>query len=102
MRMANDYHHVVYCPDWDKADIERAWGMTFVDHSPGSRHKVEVARLADLAEYIVIHDSQKRTRQGYKFNPALGEWRSRYDYTKLLPWTSAVSNFHDLAFLGAP
>src|SRR3990172_1807611 len=34
---ANQYHKLELVDDWDKADIERAWDVVLVDHSPSER-----------------------------------------------------------------
>jgi hypothetical protein len=92
------YHHIMLCEDWPSADFDqRRWGLAFVDHSPGWRRPVEVARLANLADYIVIHDTEPEREGKYKFASIWGEFKYRYDYTKIKPITSVVSNFHDLS-----
>lgn len=98
------YHHIFYTPDFDKAEIERPWGMAFIDHGPNYRRKVDIPRLANLAQYIVIHDTQPDGKAhdlptDYGYEAIWPLFKYRCDYTKLVPWTSAVSNFHDLEFL---
>lgn len=92
----SEFHHIVYCDNWADADIEKPWGMAFVDHSPGWRRPYEVIRLANWAQYIVIHDTQAAQDGEYHFSESFPHFKYRYDYTKMLPWTSVVSNFHDL------
>lgn len=100
---AKPYHHVIYTPNFDEAQIERPWGMAFIDHGPNGRRKTDIRRIADRAEYIVIHDTQPGKHADlptdYDYDSIWPLFRWRYDYTKVLPWTSAVSNFHDLEFL---
>jgi hypothetical protein len=93
----NRWHHIVHVPDWDAAQIEQPWGMAFVDHSPGKRRPREVVRLAPWAQYIVIHDTQDFSDGEYQFSKAWPSFQYRHDYKKVVPWTSVVSNFHDLA-----
>jgi len=93
----SQYHHIVLCADWPSAPIEQTWGMAFVDHSPGLQRPREVIRLAPWAAYIVIHDTQQESDGEYQFSTAWPSFKYRYDYTKVLPWTSVVSNFHDLS-----
>ena len=90
-------HQVFYCPNWDEADFDqRHWGMAFMDHSPGYRRPREVARLANLAEYIVIHDTQPQIGKEYQFSQTWGLFKYVYHYTKIVPYTTVVSNFHEL------
>ena len=98
-KFENKYHHIVYCPKWSDAPIERYWGMAFVDHSPGKQRPNEVIRLANYADYIVIHDTQMQSDTEYQFSTAFPHFKYKYDYTKVLPWTSVVSNFKDLSNL---
>lgn len=95
------YHHVFYVERWEDADIERRWGMAFVDHAPNSRRVVEIERLANCAEYIVIHDTQPNAESAglptdYGYEKIWHLFKHRYDYTDLVPWTSVVSNFHGI------
>lgn len=98
-KYCNDYHRVEFVASWAVADLEgRHWGMAFVDHSPGMKRPVEVKRLADHADYIVIHDTQMVATDGeFCFSTAFPAFKWRYDYTKTLPWTSVMSNFKDLS-----
>jgi len=82
--------------EWDKAEIERPWGMVLVDHSPDERRWVEIKRLAHLAEYIVIHDSNLSEVKKYGYEKIWNLFKYHYEYTKLNPNTAVVSNFHDL------
>lgn len=91
------FHKVIKVSySWDDAKIERHWGMAFVDHWPDERRWVEIKRLANLAEYIVIHDSNLSPIKSYGYGKIWDLFKYRYDYTKLNPNTTIVSNFHDL------
>lgn len=99
----NYYHHIVFCKDWHLADFDQKhWGMAFIDHHPAYRRAIEIARLADKADYIVLHDSDQRsnTKGGYHYNDIWSLFKYRYDFKKLWPGTSVVSNFKDLKELG--
>ena len=50
------FHKVIKIDNWNEAKIEKHWGMVLVDHSPDERRWVEIKRLANLAEYMIIHD----------------------------------------------
>ncbi len=53
---------------WDKADIDRPWSVVLVDHKPAARRRHEVMRLKDLAEFIVIHDTEPDIDRFYRFS----------------------------------
>jgi hypothetical protein len=81
---------------WDDAKIEKHWGMAFVDHWPDERRWVEIKRLANYAEYIVIHDSNLSEIKQYGYERIWPLFKYRFNYKKLNPNTTVVSNFHDL------
>ena len=90
---------IFYTPDFAKADFDkRHWGMVFIDHSPNNKRKVEIARLANKCDYMVIHDTTpynpKHTHipSNYLYEGIWSLFKYRYDYTKIVPWTSVVSN----------
>lgn len=93
--------HKVFKVDrkWKDVDIEKHWGMAFVDLSPDEHRWVEIKKLANLAEYIVIHDSNLSEVKGYGYEKIWDLFKYRYDYKKLNPNTTVVSNFHDLSNL---
>ena len=94
-----DHHQALYVGNWDKADIDKFWDVIFIDHAPSSRRIIDIKRIANMANYIIIHDTQRN----YKFCNYKEIWplfKYRYDYTKAIPWTSVVSNFIDLSKLG--
>lgn len=82
---------------WDEAEIEKHWGMVLVDHSPDERRWREIERLANYAEYIIIHDSNLSEFKHYGYEKIWRLFKYRYDYKKLNPNTTIVSNFHDLS-----
>jgi hypothetical protein len=96
------YHKVFLTPNFDNAPIERHWGMALVDHGPNTRRKIDIARLSNYADYIVIHDTQPDHKNNiglpndYNYDSIWSLFKYRYDFTKYLPWTSVVSNFKDL------
>jgi hypothetical protein len=90
------FHKVIKVSDWNEAKIEKHWEMVLIDHSPDERRWVDIKRLANLAEYIVIHDSNFSAVKHYGYERIWGLFKYRYDYTKLNPNTAVVSNFHNL------
>ena len=98
VRNKGNYHHVVHCPNWDDADFGRQrWGLVLIDHNPNYRRITEVRRLANLADYIVCHDTEPENDGGYQYSKIFPEFKYVYHYTKYPAWTSVVSNFKDLS-----
>ena len=91
-------HRGYLVKDWDKIDIDREWGLAFVDHN-GDRREKEIKRLADKAKIIIAHDTDPKSDEFYNYKRVWPLFKYRYDYTKFSPHTSALSNFVDLNFL---
>lgn len=91
--------HEVYCVnDWEDAEIMRKWDVVFIDHSPSQRRIVEIKKLANLANYIIVHDTQ-RNKKFCDFESVFSDFKYRYDYTLATPRTTVLSNFKDLTLL---
>ena len=102
-RKQDENFEVVYAPDLRKADFDkRHWGLVFIDHSPNNKRHIEIRRLADKCDYMVIHDTTpynpKHTHipSNYLYEGIWSLFKYRYDYTKIVPWTSVVSNVKKL------
>lgn len=91
------YHKIIYCSDWESADIDRHWGLAFIDHSPLRRRWVSIKRLANYADVIVIHDTEPWSDRFFKYSTIFPLFKYRVDYVKYTPQTSAVSNFIDVS-----
>ena len=95
-----DFHEVHLVEDWAAIDIESShWDIVLVDHGPGPQRKVEFARVANNADYVVVHDTEQRNDQYYHFSEVTPFYRYRCDYTDLYPNTSVFSNLKDLSNL---
>lgn len=89
-------HKFLYVEDWDKAPIEKNWDVVFVDHAPADRRKIEIRRLADLAKYIIIHDSNGRYEPEYHYSEIYPMFKHKFDFTDAHPSTTVLSNFINL------
>jgi hypothetical protein len=94
-----DYHKVNFVEEWDKVDLNEHWSIVLVDHNPGPRRREEVKRLANLADYIVVHDTQGRANWYYHYSEVYPLFKYRYDFTKVFPLTTVLSNLKDLLCL---
>ena len=94
----NEYHHIRFCERWEDADLtEHFWGMAFVDHAPNLRRPIDIQRLHNQAQLIVIHDTEPAWDAQYGYSAIWPLFQYRYDYTKIYPSTTVVSNFQDLS-----
>lgn len=98
---ATNEHEIKFIKNWDDADIEGThWGLVLVDHEPSERRSVEVARLAQKADYIIVHDTEPDHDYKYDFiNKAFPLFKHRYNYKRRRPYTTVLSNFKDLTNL---
>jgi len=99
----NDFHGVHYVEElggWDNIDFESEhWGVVFIDHSPGPRRNVEMGRVANNADYVVVHDTEPKSDWHYHYSNHFDKYKYRHDYKKAYPYTSVFSNFKDLSNL---
>ncbi len=86
------YHQLVHVPAWDQAKIDHAWDVALIDHAPASRRIVDITRLARLAKYIIIHDSNGRHEAEYHYSRIYPLFRHQFDFTQAYPSTTVLSN----------
>lgn len=93
-----DLHKINFVRNWDEAKIEEInWGLAFVDHDPTSHRHIEAGRLANVAKFVIIHDSEPNRNCNY--DEIYHLFKYRFDYKKSTPWTTVLSNFVDLTDL---
>ena len=86
------WHEVRLVKSWEEADIGWRWAVAFVDHAPALRRKEDIRRLADLAELIVVHDTDDPVyRYGEVFPLFEHAWSN-----SLHPQTTVLSNARDV------
>ena len=92
--MQGGNHKVFFVDDWDKLDISyKHWGVALVDHSPDTRRRIEIKKLANCADYIVAHDSDEKNDEKYhKYSEIYPLFKYHYDYKKQVPNTVVLSN----------
>lgn len=95
-----DFHQVFCISNWAKAEIEREWDVAFIDHNPAWRRKEDIRRLANLAKYIVVHDTEGRNDSRFHYSEIFPLFKWQYNYDFYTPKTSVLSNFVDLSDFG--
>ena len=91
-------HRIRFVKNWNEIKMQKHAGMVFIDHHPPERRMIETMRFKDVADYIVIHDTE-RIDEKYNLPEVFEQFKYRYDWKACKPWTSVVSNFKDLSFL---
>ncbi len=94
-----DFHTIHFIEDWDKLEINKHWGVVFIDHWPGNRRNTEMERLANNADYVIVHDTEPKSDWHYHYSNHFDKYKYRFDYTKAYPHTSVFSNFKDPSLL---
>jgi hypothetical protein len=86
---------VIYIKNWDDLKIDKHWGLVFVDHC-AERRAAEAIRLANNADYVVIHDTQDDENNPYSLEKVWGHYKYRKDFNQFSPRTTILSNFHEV------
>lgn len=94
-----DWHEVYFVTDWSKIDISQYWGLVFVDHYPAQQRRLEIARIANNADYIIAHDSELKHDKDYQYSKITPLFKYRRDFNKFYPNTTVFSNFKDITNL---
>jgi len=88
---------VIYIDDWNKTDIDNThWSVAIIDSRPGERRPIDAARLKDKADFIILHDSEPVNDKYYGYEKIYPLFKYRFNYTKVLPNTTVLSNFFDI------
>ena len=90
------YHQFIYVANWDDAKIEKPWDVALIDHSPSERRVVDIRRLANLAKYIIIHDSNPRKDREYHYSEIYPLFKYHTDWDKDANPATVLSNILDL------
>jgi len=67
--------------------------ITLIDHAPGERRTIDLARIADTSMFVVVHDSEKIGAGDYKLEPSFAKYKHRLDDYPGGAGTTLVSNF---------
>lgn len=77
---------------WGNVGMTRKlWGVIFIDHSPANRRQIEIERLKDACEFMVVHDTDKMKYYGYNFSM----FKYKYVYTRFKKTTTILSQTRD-------
>jgi len=83
------WHKVEYTKGWlGLPEYKRHWGLVFVDHGVARLRGRTIDELD--ADVIVAHDSHRE--YNCRYAARFKRYKYRYDYKKLKPWTTTISN----------
>lgn len=86
-------HRIRFVENWDEIDTTTHRGMVFIDHHPPPRRMIELERFKNSADYIVVHDTERKSR-AYNHQEVFDLFKYRYDWKDCRPWASVFSNFY--------
>lgn len=97
-------HSVHQVFDWDDASIDdrKLWDVAFLDHKPSERRIVDIRRLADRTNYLIIHDSEGRNNSFFHYRDVFPLFKWQWNYDKFIPKTTILSNYVDLTGFSVP
>ena len=99
-RYITDFHKITQVDKWEDVDIKKKWGLVFVDQHPSEERALSAIKVAKLAHYVILHDTEPRNAKFYTYDRAFPHFKYRFDYNKHKKgWTTVLSNFHKLDFL---
>lgn len=85
----HQFRHIAQTSDWDTVGIDRPrWSIIFVDHKPGDRRVVDIIRLANVTDIMIVHDTET---EGYNYERGLAQFPYRYRFKYLKLHTDVVS-----------
>src|SRR3990167_5267866 len=93
-----EYQKVHFIEKWEDADIEKPWDVVLIDQTPNEDRIKTIARVADLAKYVVVHDANEgeNTEKIYHYSEIYPLFKYRYHYRGVEPNVMVLSNFVDL------
>lgn len=93
----NDYHHLEYIEDYTKNPIIlKKWDVVLIDHSPDSQRALDAIKLAGLAQYIIIHDSNERHEDKYHYSTVYPFFKYKRVWDLDDRHATVLSNFNNL------
>ena len=94
------FHALKLVEDWNEVDLKKKWGMVLVDQHPAKERALSAIKVANLAHYVILHDTEPRNAKYYDYERAFPHFKYRFDYNKHKKgWTTVLSNYHKLDFL---
>ena len=85
-------------------NMDKKWGMVFVDHLQAENRQLDMIKYADKAQIVVAHDSEKGANGYYHYDKAYPYFKFHCKYSLYLPnrgyiSTSMLSNFIDFKIM---
>ncbi|CAF2503323.1 unnamed protein product [Rotaria sp. Silwood2] len=78
--------------EWASSNLAyyKNWTVVFIDHRPGPRRQFDLMGYSHQSDIVVLHDTEQSSL--YKYSQGLLLYRYQYRFTKLKPYTDALSS----------
>jgi hypothetical protein len=96
--LRSPYHKFLYVANWDDADssINKDWSVALIDHSPSGRRITEIKKLANLAKYLIVHDTDPWKEREFHYSQIYPLFKYKFDFNLVDHQTVVLSNFFPL------
>ncbi|CAF2755343.1 unnamed protein product [Rotaria sp. Silwood2] len=76
----HEFRHVNMTSEWDNIGTNHPrWSIAFIDHKPGDRRVIDVIRLANITDVVILHDTETSS-YNYEIGLVLYQYKYRYKY----------------------
>lgn len=89
-----DKYNANHVTDWDSIEHEN-YSVILIDHSPGERRHLDVIKLANKCDYMIIHDSEPAAT-GYMLDKVWHLFPYRRNLKTEGAWATIVSTKHEI------
>ncbi len=89
-----DKYNAIHITDWDSINHEN-YSVILIDHSPGERRYIDIQKLKDKCEYMIIHDSEPAAT-GYMLDKIWHLFPYRRNLITEGAWATIVSIKHEI------
>lgn len=89
-----DKYNANHVTDWDAIEHEN-YSVILIDHSPGERRYLDIIKLANKCDYMIIHDSEPEA-YGYMLDKVWHLFPYRRNLKTEGAWATIVSTKHEI------
>jgi hypothetical protein len=89
-------HNFILVKNWSAIDVIPC-GVVLIDHYPPEQRVVDIKRFRDVAQILVVHDTDKMNYYGY--GSVFSEFKYCHKYERYLKSTTLLSNHIDVTKL---
>ena len=80
-----------FIQNWGDVNFEHC-SVLLIDHAPGERRKIDIARLANHCDIMIVHDTEPAADHGYQMRSVLMGFEFIKEYKSEGAWATMVSN----------